>query len=130
MQMKAFEGVVPEPPTDYVIIGTPYDLQPDGATFNPSIPLEIGYDADSLPEAVEEKELLIASYDVLQGEWELLDSQVRTNSQTVSAQVSHFTIFAILGTTAATPFNSWVVIGPLLWVALIGLITIGLMRLY
>ncbi|MEE8372897.1 MAG: hypothetical protein V3R87_04240 [Dehalococcoidia bacterium] len=129
MQMKV-AGSPPEPPPDYVIIGTAYDLLPNGAIFNPPVPLEMAYDADSLPEDVEEEKLLIASYDVVLGEWELLDSQARTNSETVSAQISHFTIFAILGTTAATPFNSWVILGPVLWLALIGLITIGLLRFY
>ena len=128
MQIQPAQDV-PEPPTDYVLVAEARDLQPVGATLNPPATIEMSY--DSLPEDVEEEDLVIAYYNADSGEWETLASDPHPNKdKTVLAKVSTFGTFAILASTAVAGLNSWVVIGPIVWLALIGLITLALLRFY
>ena len=89
----------PDPPEDAHIIGLAYDFSPDGATFDPAITLTWSYDPDALPEDVAEEDLVVAYY--YAGEWVELDCVVDTENDTITASVSHFTTFAIIG--AVTP---------------------------
>ncbi|MFC2057088.1 beta strand repeat-containing protein [Chloroflexota bacterium] len=84
-----------EPPANATIIFAS-DFGPDGAVFTPAIPLTMYYDAESLPEGISEDELYIAYWDGSQ--WLALESTVDTVTQTVYAEVSHFTQYAVLGT--------------------------------
>jgi len=87
----------PHLPENGYIIGIAYDFNPDGATFEPPIELEIRYDPSQIPSGIEEQNLLIAYYDEEAAEWIGLDSVVDTIGNTVTAKVGHFTPFAILG---------------------------------
>jgi len=87
---------LPLPENGY-IIGIAYDFNPDGATFEQPIELEIRYDPSQIPSGLDEQDLLIAYYDEEVAEWIELDSVVDTLGNTVTAKVSHFTTFAILG---------------------------------
>jgi len=89
----------PSPPEDAHVIGLAYDFGPDGATFDPAITFTWKYDPDALPEDVAEKDLVIAYYDT--DKWVELDGMVDTEKNTITASVSHFTTFAIIG--AITP---------------------------
>jgi len=93
----------PPPPASFKIIGPVYDFEPDGATFEPSATLTITYDPALLPEGVSYKCLVIAMWDKATGKWVILDSTVNTNTST--AQISHFTAFAILAGTAPAVFT-------------------------
>ncbi len=84
----------PAPPSDAKLVSA-YDFSPNGSTFSPDISLTLKYDAASLPEGVTESNLQIAFWNGTA--WSDLPSTVDTQNQTVSTQVSHFTIFAILG---------------------------------
>ena len=55
------------------------------------------YDPDTLPDETHEEELFIAYYDESIGRWICLDGVVDTLNNTVTAEVSHFTTFALLG---------------------------------
>jgi len=81
------------------IIGLPYDFKPNGATFTPPITLTWTYDPDDLPASVLEDDLTLAFYDDGTGEWVELECTVDTETNTITASVSHFTTFAILGRT-------------------------------
>ncbi|HUV46243.1 MAG TPA: hypothetical protein VMW45_04165, partial [Dehalococcoidia bacterium] len=59
------------------------------------------YDPDDLPEGVDEGDLVIAFYDEEAGEWVELVCVVDTVNNTITASVSHFTTFTIIG--AVTP---------------------------
>jgi len=59
------------------------------------------YDDTALPEGVEEQNLVVAYYDGGNNSWEELDGSHNMENNTVTALVSHFTTFAIVG--AATP---------------------------
>jgi len=89
----------PPPPEDSSIIGLPYDFSPAGATFTP--PLELTWSYDSLPEGVLEGELTLAYY--VDGMWVELDCVVDPETNTITASVSHFTTFAIIGEIISAP---------------------------
>ena len=101
----------PDPPEDAHIIGLAYNFGPDGATFDPPITVEFTYDPDDLPEDLEDEEdLVIAYYDEDDDEWVELDCVVDTVNNTITASVSHFTTFAIIG--AVTPPEEEEVVPP------------------
>ncbi|MFC2056465.1 S8 family serine peptidase [Chloroflexota bacterium] len=91
----------PELPEGGSIIGTVYNIGPEGATFEPAITLTISYDPETLPEEVIEEELYIAYWDGSQ--WLAFESVVDTELYTVSAQISHFTEFAVISKPAVVP---------------------------
>jgi len=100
----------PDPPEDCCIIGLAFDFGPEGATFDPGITFEYTYDPDDIPEGVAEEDLVIAYYDEEAGEWVELDCVVDTENNTITASVSHFTTFAIIG--AVTPPEEEEVVPP------------------
>lgn len=87
----------PPLPENGHIIGVAYDFSPRGATFDPAIELEIRYDPPQIPDGLDEEDLLIAYYDEEAGEWIEIDGVVDTVGNTITAEVSHLTAFAILG---------------------------------
>jgi len=86
----------PPPPEDNNIIGIPFNLGPDGATFDPSLSFTWTYTPEDLPEGVAEEDLVLAYYNTDTGEWITLDCVVDTENMTITASVSHFTAFALL----------------------------------
>ncbi len=75
-----------------------YSFSPDNSTFSPALTVTIKYDPDSLPADVAESNLYIA---LLQNNsWSELNSTVNTSDKTVSAQISHFSTYAVLGRTS------------------------------
>jgi hypothetical protein len=90
----------PAPPSNRAIMSA-YDFGADGATFTPAITLTMSYDPATLSEGASETELYIAYWDGSQ--WVALDTTVDTTAHTLSAEVSHFTTFAILAKLPPTP---------------------------
>jgi hypothetical protein len=72
-----------------------YNFGPAGATFNPSITVSMSYNPANLPADVVEANLYIAYYDGT--DWVILESTVDPSTKTVSARVSHFSTFSLLG---------------------------------
>jgi hypothetical protein len=93
----------PPPPADSHVIGLAYDFGPDGATFDPPVTLTMSYDPENLPEGGSEDNLSIAYWDGTK--WVILKTMVDTTAKTVSCQVSHFTIFAIIGAAKPAAFT-------------------------
>ncbi len=87
-------GTPPAPPPGTAIVSA-VDFGPDGATFEPVITLTMDYDPESLPDGMTEDELYIIYWD--SSRWQTLPSVLDTEANTVSAQISHFTQFAIAG---------------------------------
>jgi len=103
----------PAPPENANIIGLAYNFGPAGATFNPPITFTWTYDPLTLPAGVAEADLDIAYYDTATGTWIQLHGTVNTTTHTITAQVSHFTTFAIIGTIKPAAFAlSSLVISP------------------
>lgn len=87
----------PEPPEDSSIIGIPYDLQPDKATFDPPVRITFKYNPADIAEGVSEEDLSLAYYDSTEGRWiKLVNIVVDVENNTVSGDLSHFTAFAVI----------------------------------
>ncbi len=120
----------PLPQDDQEIVGQAYALSPTGATFDPPITLTIEYNPNLLPERVSEDSLVIAFYDIGTGDWTELESTVNSTEQEVTAEVSHFTSFAIIGTVESAPLSIWVIVGPILVLAVVIGMSLVLLRFY
>jgi len=83
-------------PADTLIIGSVFDLGPDGAEFDPPAPLSIEYSRGQLPVGVDESDLVIAYFDDDTNEWVVLHSVVDEEAGVVETEVSHFTQFCLL----------------------------------
>ena len=93
----------PPPPEDAHIIGSPYSFGPAGANFDPPITVEFTYDPDTIPEGVNEEDLVLACYDEDTGEWIELECTVNPATHTITACMAHFTTFAIIGSEEEEP---------------------------
>jgi len=93
--------VDPDPPCplpeDEGIIGLAYSFGPEGATFIPPIEIVFTYEPGEIPEGVLEEELIIAFCDEDSGEWIQVPAVVDADNNTVTAQISHFTTYAVIG---------------------------------
>jgi archaellum component FlaG (FlaF/FlaG flagellin family) len=94
-------SVVPAAPSGatYTSAGYAFECGPDGAIFNPAITLSI-----IVPEAdwgaLDHEHLSIKWYNPATLAWESLPTSVDLSTRTVSAQVTHFSIFALFVDTA------------------------------
>ncbi len=96
----------PPVPEDYDIIGTAYKFQPAGAKFDPALSLTLSYVDNDVPQYLSEEDVYIAYYNTTAENWVRLTSQVDTENNIVTAPVSHFTTFAIMGAAIPpTPAN-------------------------
>jgi hypothetical protein len=97
----------PEPPADSSIVAFIYDLEPDGATFDPPVTLTFTYNQGDVPKGADEEALFIAFWDEDSGEWVVLeDITVDPVANTISAPVSHFTGFTIMASTRPAAFTT------------------------
>jgi hypothetical protein len=98
-----------EPTEETHIIGIPYQLLPEGATFDPPATLFWSYDTDDIPEGIAEEDLMIARCDTCDdGEvnWEEMEIEINPEEDTVIAYIDHFSTFAVLGPTPSEPAPS------------------------
>ena len=98
----------PPVPEDKAFVGFPFDLEPDGATFDPPITITFTYDPAKLPKGVETKSLGIGYYDQDTKKWVELDAKdvtIDPKTNTITAKISHFTYFGVLANTAPTKFT-------------------------
>jgi len=86
--------IVEELPPGASIVGPAYNFEPDGVTFKPPTTLTAIYDPEGLPEGVAEEDLHIAWWDG--SKWVALETTVDTEANTVSCQLSHSSIFAVV----------------------------------
>ena len=92
-------------PKDTATVSQVYEMGPAGATFDPPVLLIIEYDESKIPQGVAEKTLVISNYDDSLGQWVDLKSTVATENNTVTAKVSHFSVFAALAYTRPASFT-------------------------
>ena len=97
----------PSPPKDASVIGLTYDFTPAGATFEPPITFTWSYDPATLPEDVAEENLGLAYHDGVK--WVELECVVDTETNIITALVSHFTTFAVIGFTTPAPIPAPVI---------------------
>jgi hypothetical protein len=86
-------------PTAGILIGDVYNLKPDGATFDPPLPVSLPYDISAIPAGVDEEALNVAVYDASAQDWIPLPSIVDTDAHVVNAEASHLSEFAVVAPT-------------------------------
>ncbi|GEM_PF-4200370 len=93
----------PDPPSvsDNCTTVCAYNLTPNGATFSPAVLISLNYDVYSLPAGASESSLFIAWW--TGASWQKTASSVNPLGKTVSAQITHFSIFAVRCPTPAAP---------------------------
>jgi len=74
-----------------------YNLQPDGATFNPPISLSF-----TVPQADWEGEYIVQQYDTATGTWQALPGSYNPQTGIITVQVSHFCSFALFSKPKVT----------------------------
>ena len=98
----------PAPPAGN-IIGLAYDFGPDGATFEKvggqPVILTFTYDPAQLPDGVDEADLKLAVWDAVAEKWVELPTVVDTDANTASAEIDHFSIFAVAYIPAPAAFT-------------------------
>ena len=80
-----------------------YDFTSVGATFTPPVTIRCSYDPALIPPGVAETSLQIAYYDSTLSAWVPLPSTVDTMDHFISAQISHFTPYAVSYGVKAPP---------------------------
>ncbi len=80
-----------------------YSFEPENSTFSPPVTLKLKYDQDKLPAGMDETSLYIAQLEQT-GKWIALTSSVDKSSNTVSTQLSHFSVYGLIG--RLTPISS------------------------
>ena len=80
-----------------VVRGDAYEFGPTGATFNPPMTMTIAYDPATIPAGVSETSLFLAFFDTAANQWAVLPGSVDNPvTHTVSAPVSHFTLYSVM----------------------------------
>ena len=92
-------------PEGISVVGLEYELGPEGAIFKPGIILTIGYSPTDLPAGVDERKLVIASWDKATSEWSELQGEIDPVLHTITASITHFSRYAILAHTRPASFS-------------------------
>ena len=95
----------PEVPEDREIIGLAYELSPAGANFDPPITLTFKYDTSELPDGVAEENLILALWDEANEVWVNMESTVSPETDTISIEISHFSIYTVMARTSPASFT-------------------------
>ncbi|MGM0494903.1 MAG: 6-bladed beta-propeller, partial [Armatimonadota bacterium] len=99
-QRFTVERVLDPPADPGLVADTAYRYGPEGWVFDAPVTITIGYREENIPEGVDEATLRIAR--LQGGAWEAVGtSAVDQQANTVSAQIDRFSVFAIVGRTAA-----------------------------
>jgi len=90
----------PTPPANSKVIEA-YSFGPDNTTFSPAASVTVKYDPATLPSDVQESNLYLALLE--NSNWTEVPCTVDAVAKTVTAQVSHFSTYALLGRVTAAP---------------------------
>jgi subtilisin family serine protease len=91
----------PALPAATSLIGVPYSFGPEGTTFNPPATFIYRYTHDQIPEGVNEADISLAYYDDSNAKWIPLPGILDTSANTLTVNISHFSIYAVIGPKAA-----------------------------
>jgi len=96
---------VPDLPSgaEFSFAGYAYSCGPDGATFSPGIGLAFTFTEEEWNAIIAEgRELVIKWYNKETGVWEEIPTTVNAATRTVSASITHFSVYALFSTEAIT----------------------------
>ena len=82
-----------------------YDFRPDGATFDQPVSMILGYDETLVPEGVSEERLTAAVWDPQIEQWQPRNSTVDPLNNTVTTEITHFSIYAVIAQTRPAAFS-------------------------
>jgi hypothetical protein len=82
----------PAPPVDANAVGLHYDFGPSGANFSSPITITLKYN----PNISDPSKLYIAWWNASAGQWVQLATTVNNTNHTLTATITHFTVFTIL----------------------------------
>lgn len=88
-------NILPEPPTGETVISG-VEFGPTGTTFSSPITVVFGYDTTQVPKNTEAKNLSIEYFDTQANKWVMCDYTVDTQNHQITANISHFSLYAIL----------------------------------
>lgn len=92
----------PELPPEFSGLGLFYNMGVDGSQFKPAVTISFNYKNSVIPEGKDENDIVVAWRDA-DGKWNPVESTVDTETKIVSAQISHFTPYALLIPNAPPP---------------------------
>ena len=98
----------PAPPQEMGFIGLSYDLEPDGATFDPPITITFTYNENWIPPGLGPENLTVGFYDMDTKQWVMLDAKditIDPATNTIKAKISHFTYYSAMAHTAPAEFT-------------------------
>lgn len=101
MECTAVEA--PPPPEEASVLGTAYDLTPDGTTFDKLVTITCKYQPSEIPEGVTEAELTVSCYQEDSGDWTPLVSIVDPETDTIQAFADHTSVFAVIAPIPPPP---------------------------
>jgi len=95
----AVDNNPPPPPANASIIGLTYNFGPEGATFSPPMVCSYSYTLP-LPAGVTEDSLVLAYWDAANQAWEEYPSTIDKVNKKVTASISHFSKYSLIGKKA------------------------------
>jgi len=114
---------------DFIVIGPAYNLGPNGATFGPAMKLQLKYYANNCKEAgVAEEDVIIASFDASKG-WVELQSQVDIANRAVTAEIGHFSQFAVVAPTPQSGISLNIIIIIAVSLIIVGIVAFTVIKL-
>jgi hypothetical protein len=87
-----------QPPSGESVVSTVYEFGPSGAHFSSPITMTLSYDPTKLTSGFP----IVAYYNVTKDQWITLGGVVNNDTHTVTVQVNHFTVFAVMQEFTAT----------------------------
>ncbi len=93
----------PSGQNDIELLSKVYEITPAGATFTPAISITLFYDAAALSSEIDINSLAIGVYNATESRWQLLDSVVDQAAHSVTAQIGHFSQYALFGKNLPPP---------------------------
>lgn len=109
------DNTVARVPENKSAVGFPYELGPEGTTFDKPVTITLSYKPENIPAGVSESELEIALWDKAAKKWITLSNcTVNTQTKTISAQITHFSRYTVFSpnTSSIPPAIPLVVIEP------------------
>ena len=94
------------PPTGFSFVGRRFDLLPEGTTFDPPVNFTVHYEDSEIPEGVSEEDLRIHYWNKDLQIWEAIECTVDPETNTITANLSHFSEYAVLAGNEQASFSS------------------------
>jgi hypothetical protein len=95
---------LPSAPTGGNIVSA-VDLGPNGTTFSSPIKIVLGYDAAQVPQNVKANNLALEYFNKQKNKWTPADYTVDIQNHQITANISHFSLYAIMFTKNSSLFG-------------------------